>query len=111
MGDGSIHKSGTSAGIAITLLIYSLLTDKKIRNDFAVTGEAGDLSGSSNEIGGLETKIIHGIKAGVKNFIFPKENEMDFNAFMEKYENKNIIKGIKFYAITNIKEAMELIIC
>jgi ATP-dependent Lon protease len=110
MGDGSVHKSGTSAGIAITLLVYSLLTNKKIKNNYAVTGEAGDLFGSSSEIGGLETKIIHGIKAGVKNFIFPKENELDFNTFMEKYKNNKIIEGVNFYAITNIKEAIELII-
>ena len=38
MGDGSVEKSGTSAGIAVTILLYSLLNNKKIKNDFAVTG-------------------------------------------------------------------------
>lgn len=66
MGDGSIEKSGTSAGIAVTILLYSLLNNKKIKHDFAVTGEAGDLNGKVGEIGALKTKIIYGIKAGVK---------------------------------------------
>jgi ATP-dependent Lon protease len=110
MGDGSVNKSGTSAGIAIALLMYSLLNGKKIRNDFAVTGEAADLNGSSGEIGALKVKFISGIKAGVKNFIYPRENERDYREFMEKYAESDLVKGIRFYAIDNIQEAIDLII-
>jgi ATP-dependent Lon protease len=109
-GDGSIEKSGTSAGIAITILIYSLLTDKKIKNNFAVTGEASDLNGKVGEIGALKTKIIYGIKSGVKNFIYPKENEKDFKEFMDNYEDKDLVKGIQFYAVSHVDEAIKLII-
>jgi ATP-dependent Lon protease len=70
-GDGSINKSGTSAGIAITICLYSLLNNIKIKNTFGVTGEA-NLDGSVNEIGALNYKFIGGIKAGVTSFIFPK---------------------------------------
>ena len=110
MGDGSIEKSGTSAGVAVTLLFYSLLTNKKIKNTWAVTGEISDLNGKSGEIGALKTKIIYGIKSGVKNFIFPKENEKDFKEFMDKYEKTDIIKGIQFYPISHVNEAIKLII-
>ena len=110
MGDGSIEKSGTSAGIAVTILLYSLLNDKKIKNDFAVTGEASDLNGKVGEIGALKTKIIYGIKAGVKNFIYPVENKKDFSDFMEKYENTDLVKDINFYPVSTIEEALELII-
>lgn len=110
MGDGSIEKSGTSAGIAVTILLYSLLNDKKIKHDFAVTGEASDLNGKVGEIGALKTKIIYGIKAGVKNFIYPVENKRDFTEFMEKYGNTDLVKNIHFYQVTNIEEALELII-
>lgn len=109
MGDGSINKSGTSAGIAIALLMYSLLNNKKIKNDFAVTGEAADLGGLSGEIGALKVKFISGIKAGVKNFIFPRENERDYNEFMEKYAETDLVKGITFYPIDHIQEAIDLI--
>ena len=110
MGDGSINKSGTSAGIAITILLYSLLSNKKIKNDFAVTGEASDLNGNVGEIGALNIKIIYGIKSGVKNFIYPNDNQKDFNDFYEKYKDTHIIKGVKFYPVKNVSEAVNLII-
>jgi ATP-dependent Lon protease len=110
MGDGSIEKSGTSAGIAVTILLYSLLNDKKIKHDFAVTGEASDLNGKVGEIGALNTKIIYGIKAGVKNFIYPVENKKDFSEFMEKYGNTDLVKDVQFYPVNTVEEALELII-
>ena len=112
MGDGSVEKSGTSAGIAVTILLYSLLNNKKIKNDFAVTGEACDLNGKVGEIGALKTKIIYGIKSGVKNFIYPDENRKDFDDFYEKYGNTDLVKdqNINFYPVNNIQEAIKLII-
>ena len=110
MGDGSVSKSGTSAGIAITILLYSLLTGKKIKCDFAVTGEASDLNGKVGEIGALATKITYGIKSGVRNFIFPEENRKDFDDFKAKNENTELIQGVQFYPIKHIDEALKLII-
>jgi ATP-dependent Lon protease len=110
MGDGSVSKSGTSAGIAITILLYSLLTGKKIKYDFAVTGEASDLNGKVGEIGALATKITYGIKSGVRNFIFPEENRKDFDDFKAKNENTDLIQGVQFYPIKHIDEALKLII-
>lgn len=109
MGDGSINKSGTSAGIAITLLMYSLLNNKKINNTFAVTGEAANLNGHVGEIGALGYKFKGGIKAGVKNFIFPTDNLRDYNEFMEKHKDTELVKGIQFYPISHIDEAIKLI--
>jgi len=109
MGDGSVEKSGTSAGIAITILFYSLLTGKKIKHDFAVTGEACDLHGKVGEIGALKIKIIYGIKSGVKNFIYPKENEKDFKEFIEKYGDNDLVKGIQFFPVSHVDEALKLI--
>lgn len=109
MGDGSVSKSGTSAGIAITLLIYSLLSDKKIKNTFAVTGEAADLNGKVGEIGALGYKFQGGIKAGVKSFIFPKENAKDYDDFFQKYGETKLVEGISFYQVEHIDEAIALI--
>jgi ATP-dependent Lon protease len=108
-GDGSINKSGTSAGIAITICLYSMLNNIKIKNTFGVTGEA-TLDGSVNEIGALNYKFIGGIKAGITSFIFPKENMKDYEEFMEKYKDTEMIKGISFYPISHIHEAFELIL-
>ena len=109
MGDGSVSKSGTSAGIAITLLMYSLLSGKKIKNTFAVTGEASDLNGKVGEIGALNYKFKGGIKAGVKSFIFPRENSKDYDEFMKKYGSTDLVQGISFHQVDHIDEAIALI--
>jgi ATP-dependent Lon protease len=106
--DNSISKDGPSAGIAITVLIYSMLNELKIRNDIAMTGEI-DLHGNITAIGGLQHKIIGGIRAGVKSFIYPKENKIDFDNFVDKNENWSIIRNIVFLEVTHILEVIDLV--
>jgi endopeptidase La len=105
--EGATPKDGPSAGTAITLVLYSLFSNKKIRNDVAITGEIC-LQGKVTAIGGLDLKILGGIRSGVKRFLFPKENERDFKDFMEKYGNKDIVKGIEFYQIETVEDAIKL---
>lgn len=105
--DGSTNKDGPSAGCAITICIYSLLTNKKIKNNYAITGEI-DLNGNITAIGGLELKILGGIRAGIKNFIFPLENEDDFNDFIDKYYY-DINKDVNFIKVSNIYEVLDII--
>ena len=105
--EGATPKDGPSAGAAITLVLYSLLTGKKIRNDYAITGEAC-LPGNITAIGGLDLKILGGIRAGVKNFLYPKENAKDYKLFYEK-QSKNL-DGIEFYEIEHIKDVIKYMI-
>ena len=60
-------------------------------------------------IGGLDLKIIGGIQAGVTEFIFPKENEKEFNEFIEKYQEKDVISSIKFHQVNTINEVLKLV--
>ena len=106
--EGATPKDGPSAGTAITTSIYSLLNDKKIKNNIAITGEI-NLQGKVTAIGGLKLKILGGIKAGVTEFIFPKDNEKDFKKFMDKYGEKDIIKNIIFHPVINIQEVLALV--
>jgi ATP-dependent Lon protease len=106
--EGAVPKDGPSAGTAITCTLYSLLTKRKIKNKVAITGEI-NLQGSVTAIGGLDLKILGGLKGGVTEFIFPKENEKDYNAFVEKYKEKDILDGIQFHAVENIHQVLELI--
>jgi endopeptidase La len=106
--EGSVPKDGPSAGAAITTAIYSLLSKRKINHLFAITGEIS-LDGCITEIGGLDVKILGGIKAGVKYFIFPTENKKDFDEFMVKYKDNEILQGIQFYQVNRISEVFELI--
>ncbi len=105
--EGAIPKDGPSAGTAITVCIYSLLNNKKIKNDVAITGEI-NLQGKVTEIGGLELKILGAIKAGVKTIIFPKSNIKDYNKFLEKY-NTIDISDIKFISVDNINDVLKLV--
>ena len=108
-GDGSVQKNGPSAGGIITLVLYSLLNDLPIKARFAMTGEI-QMSGHITAIGGLNHKILGSLKAGVKEFIYPKENKKDFDDFYEKYKHDERLKDIKFYEVDHISEALELII-
>jgi len=106
--EGATPKDGPSAGTAITISIYSLLNDKKIKNTIAITGEI-NLQGKVTAIGGLKLKILGGIKAGITEFIFPKDNEKDFKKFMDKHGEKDIIKNIIFHPVINIQEVLALV--
>jgi len=109
--EGSVSKNGPSAGSCITTVIYSLLNNRKIKYNFAMTGEI-TLDGSVTAIGGLDHKITGSIKAGVTAFIFPEENKRDFEKFMEKYAETALLKdkNIQFYPVSKIQEVFDLIL-
>lgn len=107
--DGATNKDGPSAGTAITIVIYSMLTKKKIKNNIAITGEMS-LQKKVTAIGGLDLKIIGGIEAGVTEFIYPEENQEDFEKFLIKYEKrKEILDGITFHKVNNIDDVLRLV--
>jgi ATP-dependent Lon protease len=106
--EGAVPKDGPSAGTAITTVIYSLLNNKKIKYDIAITGEIS-LDGQVTEIGGLDLKILGGIKAGVKEFIFPQENDKDYKKFLEKYKDSQLLEGIVFHQVSHISKVFELV--
>jgi ATP-dependent Lon protease len=106
--EGATPKDGPSAGTAITMVMYSLFSGRKIKNEIAITGEIC-LQGRVTAIGGLDLKILGGICAGVKMFIYPKENQQDFLKFMEKYGANDLIKGITFVSVETYEEVIHLI--
>ena len=106
--EGSTPKDGPSAGTAITVVLYSLLTKKPIKHNIAITGEMC-LQGKVTAIGGLDLKILGGIRAGVKTFIFPKENEKDFKDFMDIYGEKELVKNITFKPVETIHDVLKMV--
>jgi ATP-dependent Lon protease len=106
--DGATAKDGPSAGAAITLSIYSLFTRIPIIQTVAITGEI-NLQGEITAIGGLETKILGGIRAGVTLFLYPEENILDFKECEIKYKDFFIEKGITFKSVSHIKETLKYV--
>lgn len=102
---GATPKDGPSAGTAITLAIISLLTSKKIKHNYAITGEI-DLNGNVLKIGGLESKLNGAKRAGVNVVLCPKENQFD----IEKIRKKNMLEddSFKIILVKNIKDCMKL---
>jgi endopeptidase La len=109
--DGATPKDGPSAGTAITLAIYSLLTEQKIRNDVAITGEI-NLQGNVTEIGGLEQKIMGGIRANVRTFLYPRANERDMAKIKEKFFMGQIdASKYEFISVDHIRDTFAHVFC
>lgn len=106
--EGATPKDGPSAGTAITTCLYSLFSGRKIKNNIAITGEI-NLQGKITAIGGLDLKILGGIRGGVKEFIYPKDNSRDFSEFKEKYTNKSLLEDIKFHELESINQVFEIV--
>ena len=106
--EGATPKDGPSAGTAITVALLSLFTKRPIRNDVAITGEMC-LQGNVTAIGGLDLKILGGIRGGVKRFLFPKENEKAFKDFMDEFGDKPIVQGIEFHMVETIYDVLPLV--
>jgi len=107
--EGAVPKDGPSAGTAITTCIYSLLNDKKIKNNIAITGEM-NLEGTVSAIGGLNLKFLGGIRAGVTHFLFPKENLKDYNKFVEEQKKyNNDLSNITFTPVEHIKDVLDIV--
>lgn len=102
--EGATPKDGPSAGAAITLVIYSLLMNKKIKNNYAITGEIC-LQGKITAIGALDLKIMGGIIAGVKTFLYPKDNSKDFDIFYKKNVEK--LEDYEFYEVEHISDVIK----
>jgi ATP-dependent Lon protease len=106
--EGGISKDGPSAGTAITIAIYSLLNKKEIKNDIAITGEI-NLQGEITAIGGLDVKIIGGIKAGIKTFLYPKANSRDFLNWRNKNNRKQLYENIEFIEVSRIEQVFDYV--
>ena len=74
--EAATPKDGPSAGAAITLAFYSVLTGKKINNKVAMTGEI-DLLQNVTAIGGLGAKLLGAKRAGATKVLIPEENFQD----------------------------------
>jgi ATP-dependent Lon protease len=98
---GAIPKDGPSAGITMATALRSLVTERRVRDDTAMTGEL-TLSGLVLPIGGLKEKALAAQRAGVKRVLAPRRNQPDLEDFPENLRN-----GIEFIWVGEIGEVFE----
>ena len=99
---GAIPKDGPSAGITMFVALTSLLTNKPVRSDVAMTGEI-TLRGLVLPVGGIKEKVLAGMRAGIRTIVLPKKNEKDLEEIPERIRNE-----MNFKFIQRMDEAIEL---
>ncbi len=80
---GAVPKDGPSAGVAMITALASLISNRPVRNDVAMTGEI-TLTGQVLPIGGLKEKSLAAQRAGIKQVIVPDRNEGDVEEISEQ---------------------------
>ena len=79
---GAIPKDGPSAGVAMFMALVSLMTDRTIRSDTAMTGEIS-LRGLVLPVGGIKEKVVAAHSAGLKRVMLPARNRRDYDDIPE----------------------------
>lgn len=100
--EGATPKDGPSAGIAITTTILSVLTGRKVKQTFAMTGEI-TITGEVLPVGGIKEKVIGAHRAGIKNIILPEDNKVDVEEIPEE-----VMKDIKIYFASTYDDVEKL---
>jgi ATP-dependent Lon protease len=99
---GATPKDGPSAGVTMATAIVSLLTNRKVRPDVAMTGEI-TLRGSVLPVGGIKEKVLAAHRAGLKTIILPKRNEPDLDDLPK--EVRDLLKFVLAERVEQVFEA------
>ena len=100
--EGATPKDGPSAGITMLTSLVSLLTQKRVKKNLAMTGEI-TLRGKVLPVGGIKEKILAAKRAKITDIILCKQNESDINEVKQDY-----LKGLNFHYVTDMKEVINL---
>jgi ATP-dependent Lon protease len=97
---GAIPKDGPSAGVAMFMALTSLMTDRTIRSDTAMTGEIS-LRGLVLPVGGIKEKVVAAHSAGIKRVMLPARNRRDYDDIPEVAR-----KQMEFIWLERVEEAV-----
>ena len=100
--EGAIPKDGPSAGITMVTALASALTQRKVKENLAMTGEI-TLRGKVLPVGGIKEKILAAKRAGIKEIILCEENRKNIEEIQPVY-----LKGLTFHYVSDIKEVLNL---
>jgi ATP-dependent Lon protease len=97
---GAIPKDGPSAGVAMFLALVSLMTERTIRSDTAMTGEIS-LRGLVLPVGGIKEKVVAAAAAGLKRVMLPARNRKDYEDIPEEAR-----KQLEFVWLERVDDAV-----
>jgi ATP-dependent Lon protease len=101
---GAIPKDGPSAGVTMLTALVSLLTNRPIKKDLAMTGEI-TLRGQVLPVGGIKEKMLAAHRAGIKTILIPKWNEKDLVDLPQKVRN-----DIEFHFLDKMIDVLKIAI-
>jgi ATP-dependent Lon protease len=97
---GATPKDGPSAGVAMTIALVSLLLDRRVRSDTAMTGEIS-LRGLVLPVGGIKEKVVAAAAAGIRRVLLPARNRRDFEDIPS-----DVRERLDFVWLENIDQAV-----
>jgi ATP-dependent Lon protease len=100
--EGATPKDGPSAGITMLTSLVSVLTQRKVKSNLAMTGEI-TLRGKVLPVGGIKEKILAAKRANIREIILCAQNKRDIDEIKESY-----LKGMKFHYVTDMSEVIEI---
>ena len=99
--EGAIPKDGPSAGVAMMTSVASSFTQRKVRDQMAMTGEI-TLRGKILPVGGIKEKILAAKRAGITDIVISVKNRKDVEEINEIYR-----RGLKFRYVNDISELID----
>jgi len=102
--EGATPKDGPSAGIAMLTSIVSVLTQKRVKKNLAMTGEI-TLRGKVLPVGGIKEKILAAKRANIKEIILCADNKYDIDEIKTEY-----LEGLTFHYVKEMAEVLKIAI-
>ena len=99
---GAIPKDGPSAGVTMMTSLASIFTQRKVRENLAMTGEI-TLRGRVLPVGGVKEKVLAAKRASIKDIILAEENRKEIDQIKSDY-----LQGLRFHFVRTIKEVLDV---
>ncbi len=99
---GATPKDGPSAGVTLLVALASLLTRRRVRSEFSMTGEIS-LRGRVMRVGGIKEKVLAAARFGIKHVILPEQNKTDWLEVPEEVRKK-----LEVHFVRHISELLPL---